>query len=257
MSEEAKTEDDEIAMAEQALLAARKRHGLPATPAKDPMEMIRTLCERGIELAEAARLRGEPDPCDPPPRQPLCYADRIVPPFARKLRLDDEALRARVERKEAIGETRKALLAQKPKIVFVGVSGSGKTSLAAAALHEYIGGLRYRPVVSWLKARDVAYARTRQPLGQGDPAILEVAIGSDLVIIDDLGQDPPPRSFQTNLLPDIVLERYDRKGPLWVATWLSLAEMVSRYGEGFARRVLEGAKVIQCGYELIPMSEDQ
>lgn len=247
------TDEDLARLSERA-----RSHAAARPPASDPQsaaDFFRDIGAKGQRIAEERVAKGllKPDVVHESPREPETALDRALPAFVRSLTLDSDALRARVERKEAIEETRTAIQSKRQKLVFVGVSGSGKTSLAAAALRAWYPKAAAGPRTLWLPARDVAFARSRYPLGEGDPPLLSEAIGANMIVLDDLGQDP---TLASSMVLDVVSGRYDAVRPFWVTTWLPLVEMSQRYGDGFARRVLEGATVIQCGYEPIPMNED-
>jgi hypothetical protein len=147
--------------------------------------------------------------------------------------LDAPELRAR-SRESAIEATRAAL--DKPVVIWQGPSGSGKTSLACAGLRTKTEGMF---VSAWALAR----ARSRHPLGEGEPKLVSNAMTTPLLLLDDLGTE----GADWGAICDVVLHRHDESLPMWTTTWLKLDEMTKRYGAGFARRASEGATVIACG----------
>lgn len=155
---------------------------------------------------------------------------------------ESDELRARVLAPGAIESARAAILA--PRVAFLGAAGSGKTSLAAAAMRaRYVeDGQRYAFAPAYL----IAIARSRHKLGEGDPEEVKSAIDAPMLLIDDLGfEKPGPTSV--NDLEIVIYERHLRGRPTWVTTWLTVAKARERYGDGIARRLFEGATIIDCG----------
>ena len=50
-----------------------------------------------------------------------------------------------------------------------------------------------------------------------------------------------------NAVPDVLFERHAEGRPTWLTTAMTREAMAERYGDGLARRVYEGAKIIDCG----------
>jgi DNA replication protein DnaC len=63
-----------------------------------------------------------------------------------------------------------------------------------------------------------------------------------LLLLDDLGEETASASSK---IPAIVFERYDEGLPLWVTTSRPKDDLERRYGDGFVRRIFEGAAVIE------------
>src|SRR5262249_926959 len=133
------------------------------------------------------------------------------------------------------------------KILFVGHSGKGKTHLAAAAIRSLVKHADMVRMMAFVRCRSMGFARTRHPLGEGEPGAVLDAMNARFLVLDDLGQDPEPKRLLSNPIPDIVDARYEKGRTLWVTTFLSRQAISSRYGDGFARRVIEDAVIIQCG----------
>lgn len=129
------------------------------------------------------------------------------------------------------------------RVVLIGPAGCGKTSLAAAMMRQY---LQNAPNYSahFSRAWRLGLARARHSLGDGEPPEVQAALRADLSVLDDLGSE---RQNATNAVPDVIFERHAEGKPLWVTTAMSQDEMSSRYGDGIARRVWEGARIIDCG----------
>lgn len=137
--------------------------------------------------------------------------------------------------------------ADAPLVVLVGAPGAGKTTLGVAILRAYASEI---PGVSrFIRAKQLGRARIEHRAGDGEPAIVEDAIGAAALMLDDVGAETHERTL--NAVPDIVDERHVRmaKGgaprPTIITTGLTREELVARYDAGFARRVLEGALVIR------------
>lgn len=175
-----------------------------------------------------------------------------IPPKYRMAAFGSEELTARVTAKMAIAATQRALEAS--GIVWTGLSGSGKTSLACAAIRgraEYEVSMAMhlrtttRPTSMFLRASELAVASKHQSLGEGVPELVKQASGVDLLVLDELGSEP--RSPHWTDVEDVVFARYERDLPTWYTTWTDADDIAKRYGDGFARRVFEKATVIDCG----------
>lgn len=119
----------------------------------------------------------------------------------------------------------------------VGPAGSGKTSLACAMFRQAIANGSRGMFVS---AFDLAKARAQSPLGQGECPLIERAISCRLLLVDDLGQE---RIFNNSAVSEVLFERHQRMRPLIVTTGLSPEQLIERYGDGIARRLLEIGRV--------------
>lgn len=150
---------------------------------------------------------------------------------------------AELERRVAGGRKRidEAVHAPQPNLVLSGKAGTGKTSLACAALRAWQRTRRRRVV--FVAAHELANARMQHALGSGEAALVERCGKADLLLIDDLGSEPssPPRSE----IIDVIQRRHNFNLPIWITTGLVTAELTARYGFGIARRILEQATVIR------------
>jgi DNA replication protein DnaC len=127
------------------------------------------------------------------------------------------------------------------RVVLVGPAGCGKTSLGCAMIRDRLDAKRDVHVgLAWR----LAGARARHPLGVAEAPEVERAIGTGLLLLDDMGSE---RNVPSNAVPDVVFERHAEGRPTWVTTWMTPEQMATRYGDGIARRVFEGAVVIDCG----------
>jgi hypothetical protein len=88
--------------------------------------------------------------------------------------------------------------------------------------------------------------RSINALGRGEASLVEQAMEwAGVVLLDDLGN--PSRDPPMSAVPDVILERHDAERPTWVTTWMTADEVEQRYGAGVARRIFEGATIIDCG----------
>jgi len=124
-------------------------------------------------------------------------------------------------------------------VVLVGPSGTGKTSLAVACLRERLtrGG-------EYFSAVALGQASLRHKAGAGEAPLVERACRVPLALIDDVGSEAPTAA---SALPEVIFRRHEADLATWITTGLKRLELVSRYGEGIARRIVEGAVVVQLG----------
>jgi DNA replication protein DnaC len=90
--------------------------------------------------------------------------------------------------------------------------------------------------VVWVRALDLAVARSQQKLGSGEAEIVARAMRLPLLVLDDLGQESE-RDFV--VLFDVSDQRYVTGLPTILTTGLTLAELEQRYGAPFVRRLVE------------------
>jgi hypothetical protein len=87
-------------------------------------------------------------------------------------------------------------------------------------------------------------ARAQHGLGHGEPAEVERALLTGLLVLDDLGSE---RNSTTNAVPDVIFERAYSGLPTWVTTWMTPEQVTLRYGDGVARRLYEADRVVVIG----------
>ena len=167
---------------------------------------------------------------------------RRLPASFQNVSLDDLAsLRTRVRDQGAIRLAKRAVNAS--KVVLVGPSGMGKTTLVAAmamARAQSTGLSAW-----WVSAPELSKVCAEHPLGRGEHPLMSTATGPGLLIFDDVGNETTPPS--QNKTPDVMVARYDNALPTWVTTGLDWGQMAARLGENIARRVFENAQVIELG----------
>jgi len=226
----------------EALLAGAQAAAAAAPPAKAPT------CSGcggalGSERAEPSERRELPVRCLECRRKGrAAIVSQFLPEYFAATTLETPELSTWVRSARAIAATRRAL--HEPRVTFVGPAGSGKTTLALAAIRaRYVEtGERFRIQPSW----DLAVARQRFPLGDGDPPPIEDSIRTTMLLLDDLGNERPGPTY-TGDLELIVYERHMHNRPTWVTTWCSKDQAIAKYGDGIARRLFSEALVIDCG----------
>jgi DNA replication protein DnaC len=167
-------------------------------------------------------------------------ASRKLPPAFAWASFDGEDADRLAAPEQAISRARMAQGAS--RIVFVGPAASGKTSLAAALLRaRYVAtGCKFLFEPAWR----VAQARSRHPLGAGEPDVVQEALRTELFVLDDFGNEKPN---PTSAVEDIIFERHWQALTTWVTTHLNPDQVSARYGDGIARRIFERAVIIDCG----------
>jgi hypothetical protein len=142
-------------------------------------------------------------------------------------------------------------------VLLIGHSGMGKTSLAVAMMRRWTEQTG-KPALFCL-ATDLATAKARAIYGKENGEIAE-ARTAPLLVLDELGPD----EFRAPASPvtDVIFHRHAHALPTWVTTWLvkpqadplrrdmgerwDVKPVTDKYGEGFTRRITEGARVIDC-----------
>jgi DNA replication protein DnaC len=156
--------------------------------------------------------------------------------------LDAPELSAHVDG-AALDHARAMHLIRLDRATLLGPAAAGKTSLAVAIAHAW-ARVHARPAV-FLAAVDLGVARQQHGLGDGDPRIVRDAMNAPLLVLDDLGQEA---EFGSPVVAHVIQHRYDRVRPTIATSGLTVEQLVSRYGAGVARRLIEtagGAVVLQ------------
>jgi DNA replication protein DnaC len=128
------------------------------------------------------------------------------------------------------------------KLVFTGAAGAGKTSLAVACLRQ--SAAQSGKATVFVHAYALGIARLQHAAGHGEPAIVERAMQTPMVLLDDLGSE---REMAGSAIPDVIFVRHAESRPLWVTTGFTRTQLVARYGTGIVRRLFERATLIQVG----------
>lgn len=146
-------------------------------------------------------------------------------------------LAARVHSDVPIGALVKQVLAA-TRVIFIGPSGSGKTSLACACLRERI------PHGIFMTCFRLGVARSQSALGQGEPAIIEKAMTTPLLLLDEVGGEA---KTATNAVRDVLFARHDADLATWITTGFTSQQLAETYGDGALRRIVEDAYIVKLG----------
>jgi DNA replication protein DnaC len=153
--------------------------------------------------------------------------------FAWTAGLDATALAACVD-SAALEQARAMDVASLDRATLLGSAGAGKTSLASALAVTWAGATARTAV--FVAAVDVGVARQQHGLGEGEPRIVRQAMNAPLLVLDDLGQEA---EVGIPVVAHILQHRYNRAIPTIATSGLTIEQLVSRYGAGVARRLLE------------------
>lgn len=178
--------------------------------------------ERALVVRQEEELRGIPARYRWARRGAELNARSHVVPSRHYANADEGA--ARLAASSAIG----ALL--------IGPAGSGKTSLAVAAMREVRGSF-------FVSANALERARIEHRSGEGEAPLVARAKRAPVLVIDDLGQDKPS---SVSAVEAVILARHDAELRTWVTTGLDAGSprdtypaLEARYGAGVVRRLTE------------------
>lgn len=140
---------------------------------------------------------------------------------------------------------RRGLLNPPGHMVLIGPSGAGKTSLAVAMLGAWVRKApAERAKARFAEAFELAGARARHPLGQGEAPEVAAAMTAPMLLLDDLGSE---RDDRNAVLSDVLQRRHNADLPTWVTTWLEPEQCAERYGGAVTRRLFEPAATVRLG----------
>lgn len=142
-------------------------------------------------------------------------------------------------------------------VIFAGAAGSGKTSLAVAALRAAWEIQVSGPDVSefdvadakrmmFVHAHRLGVARIQHRAGDGEAPDVAAAMRASVLLLDDVGSE---RDTANNAVPDVIFERHAEGRDTWITTGLTVPQLKARYGDGVTRRMLERALIVKLGGE--------
>jgi DNA replication protein DnaC len=272
-----KTWDEQVAEVERAAHAARERWGAAAAleappspltaPLARPANVVEDLRAIGTRIAamaavdlaaiEARQPHTTCRDCGTPLRGPTrcqqCERTRSIeareqarfesiPETFRWARFDATELPEYVPNAVATQAARAAVGA--PRVLLVGRTGMGKTSLAAAMMREWLGR-HSLGVAFFAMGPTLARASWQHGFGKGEFDAMARALSATLLVLDELPSDAPPSGFSA--IQTLIYERHAKGLPTWVTTWMSPKDVSARYDKGLTRRLFENAEVIDCG----------
>lgn len=156
----------------------------------------------------------------------------VPPAFAWAHRGNLALLRERCQPRDVtVDDALEAVLAGR-RVLLVGGAGSGKTSLAVAALNDR------RSEAMFVTATAIARERMNRALGHGEGPLFERAVSSPILVLDDLGAEgsSAPEREAVGLL---IRERFDVDAVTWITSGLSSTEMAARYDAGVVSRIVQ------------------
>lgn len=163
-----------------------------------------------------------------------------IPKRFRWATLGASALALRVSPPTAVQLAEDAL-GRKFAMVLTGGAGNGKTSLGCALVRRMakLTGL----VGHYADCIELAYARKMHPLGKGEAPEVLAAMQAGVLFLDELGAE----TGVDQTIEQIIRARHNHERPTIYGTPHSAASLTGRYGDGVARRVYEGATIIELG----------
>lgn len=187
---------------------------------------LQPLCWRCHRAEEVQKDRTE--------RDVLCGIPKA---FAWAVR-GTETLRQRVKSPRTLDELEARVLGAH-RVYLQGAAGSGKTSLAVACMREFL------PRALFVRAERLARAPIEHRAGDGEAPLVARSKAAPLLVLDDLGTDA---SVSTSAIAEVVFARHDADLPTWITSGLGRAQIIGKYGTGFARRVLgDGVMALRLG----------
>ena len=129
---------------------------------------------------------------------------------------------------------------EKPNVVFMGMTGLGKSYLCNAIAYRALEkGIEAKRVTAYSFVQDML--RSIQERRNG---IDEIYTSAPLLVIDDLGSEPVIPNVTEETLFSVLNERINKRLPTIVATNLSVKALQDRYGERVISRLLD-ANLVQ------------
>jgi DNA replication protein DnaC len=169
-------------------------------------------------------------------REAWAMVEASIPVVHSEAKLDAEWLRALVGPRAMRGAH---AAIQAPRVVLMGPTSAGKSSLAVAMLRA-----RKDLGARFVDCMRLGTARIQHRAGDGEAPAVEAAMLAKFALLDELGGE---RHTQNSAVGEVIHERHAQKRPTWFTTGQTPEELSARYGTGEVRRVFEGAVVIKLG----------
>lgn len=137
-------------------------------------------------------------------------------------------------------------------VLLLGPTGVGKTSVATAVGHKLIDfaaradgsasehrkAIRFAREARMMTGRQLATARQRHRLGEGDPGEVLIAYDASLLVLDEVGRDSPEE------VRDVVFHRARASRPTIMTSSLTKDRFASWIGIDMVRRIEENGVVV-------------
>lgn len=122
-----------------------------------------------------------------------------------------------------------------------GPTGVGKTTALAALVRRALGDFEASegkrcaeaPGLLWTTASDVALSERRHPLGSDKPPLIAQAISAPLLVLDDVGLEPPGVVFE------VLQARYGARRPILASSGLTQRQLTEHLGAAGIRRLTD------------------
>jgi DNA replication protein DnaC len=138
-------------------------------------------------------------------------------------------------------------------LVLLGPTGCGKSTTAVAILWRLADDafraclekrsgreLDVTGCAFWIAAYELVRARKEHPLGHGEAPTIERARDASILVLDDLGNEPPD-----TVIFELLDVRYLRGSPVIVTSGLDPSSIRERYGDALWRRIAERGTVLE------------
>ncbi|MBQ9252575.1 MAG: ATP-binding protein [Clostridia bacterium] len=168
--------------------------------------------------------------------------DETFERFQMEIFPDEKRPGARLSQREAMGIIRKACETwadqypdQQPRdLILAGKSGLGKTFLLHAMANRLIEREKNVLLISAYSFLEIARRSYFENDGQ-----LEELIGTEILMLDDLGSEPMMQNITIEQLFNLINERQRRNLPTVISTNLNQEELRGRYSERIASRLTD------------------
>lgn len=144
-------------------------------------------------------------------------------------------------------------------LLLLGPTGYGKTITAVALAHRVIdkalsildnavpldsgqalAAVRLARGLRFVVGTDLALARRRHPLGEGEAPLVTECEEASMLVLDEIGYE----AQHDTAAFDVLDQRYRKSRPTVVTSGLTHAAFSQRYGDAFARRLRDGGKLV-------------
>lgn len=198
-------------------------------------EAIAEFVEPGLKCAGCRESERRAEEREQNRRRIIDYALASIPERYHWATFDAPELAQRVKDPRAIIDARGAIEAE--RVVLMGPAGVGKTVLSACLLRACAARGTY---VMFVDALALSQARAHHALGSEAPLVVE-ARRAKVLVLDDVGSD---KQIHNSAVGDVIFERHQRMRRSIITTGFTPEQLKERYGDGIARRIFEGAAII-------------